>query len=226
MTIHVLVEGPSERAFLEPWLRRLLRDAVVKVHPHQGKGSLPDNLDMPPPRRQRGLLDQLPAKLRGFAGGNSAPSGVLVLVDADDDECLDLAASITGAAAAVAPDLTVVVRIAVEETEAFYLGDLAAVKRAYPDADLEEARAYVPDIICGTWELFGEVIGDEGGNKVAWARRMGPLVTTEPARSRSPSFRALIRGLKRMASPGLEAPKKRKRYRHPPKPKDDPTRRR
>ncbi|NOY90539.1 MAG: DUF4276 family protein [Deltaproteobacteria bacterium] len=225
MTLHLLVEGPSERAFLEPWLKRLLRSVAVKVHPHQGKGSLPANLTSPPPPKQRGLLDQLPAKLRGFANAGSPPPGVLVLIDADDDDCIDLAACIRRAADAVAPDLPVVVCIAVEETEAFYLGDLAALERAYPNADMEMARAYAPDSVCGTWELFGEVIGDGGGNKVLWAERMGESLTTSAARSRSPSFRALVRGLKHLAKRRTEAPKAQRRYRHSPKPKD-PTRRR
>ncbi len=217
MTIHLLVEGPSERAFLDRRARRLLKEQSVRVHPHEGKGSLPRDWSAPPPRDQRGLLHQLPAKLRGFASAaNPDELHVVVMVDADNDDPDVLADKIAAVASQVAPKLRVTVRLAVEETEAFYLGDLQALEKAYPDADLAKARAYVPDSIPngGTWELFGEIIRDGGGNKVAWAEAMGAVLTTRPARSRSPSFKALIGGL---IAPGPDpAPEQRpRRYRHP-----------
>lgn len=217
MTIHVLVEGPSERAFLDRWAPRLLPGQDVRVHPHQGKGSLPKAVDAPPNPKARGLLDQLPAKLRGLAAAlDHELDGVLVLLDADDDSVDALAGGIRAVAEHCAPQLRVRVSVAVEETEAFYLGDLRALQHAYPAADLKAARAYVPDSICGTWELFGRVVGDGGGNKVAWAEAMGPHVTTQPAQSRSPSFRDTIQQIRALlsASPSSQ---KRRPYHHPAK---------
>lgn len=217
MTIHVLVEGPSERAFLDRWAPRLLPDQQVRVHPHQGKGSLPTALDTPPDRKTRGLLDQLPAKLRGLAAAlDQDLDGVLVLLDADDDNVDALAGDIRAVAEHCAPRLRVSVSLAVEEMEAFYLGDLRALQHAYPVADMKSARAYVPDSICGTWELFGQIVGDGGGNKVAWAEAMGPHVTTQPAQSRSPSFRDLIQQIRALVRVP-PATQKRRRYRHPAK---------
>ena len=87
MTIHILVEGPSEQAFLDRWGKRLLKAVPFRVHPHQGKGELPKDPSKKPDPRHRGLLDQLPAKLRAFAGSlNPKVDGVLVLVDADTDD--------------------------------------------------------------------------------------------------------------------------------------------
>jgi len=151
--IHALVEGPSERAFLEPWARRLLRAHEIVVYPHQGKGALPADTTRPPDRYNRALLHQLPAKLRAFAESlDPETERVLVLVDADDDSCEELNRDITRVARELAPGLTVLVRIAIEETEALYLGDLNAIERVFPDADLALARAYVADSICDTWE--------------------------------------------------------------------------
>jgi len=218
MTIHVLVEGPSEKVFFDRWAPRLRLGHEVEVHPHQGKGALPPDLDSTPNPRARGVLDQLPAKLRAYATAlNPQADGVLVLVDADDDTAEDLAQAIQNAAAHCAPALRVKVCVAVEETEAYYLGDLEALKRAYPWADMATARAYVPDSICGTWELFGRVVADGGGNKVAWAERMGPRLTTQPARSRSPSFKVMVRQLRGLV-PTPAAPAKKRRYRHPARP--------
>ena len=215
MTIHVLVEGPSERALLDRWIPRLLKGEDFRVHPHHGKGELPPRLgDRPDPKR-RGLLDQLPAKLRGFATSKEPQShSVVVLVDADRDDPGRLARLIAGAAKQVAPDLSVTVCLAIEEIEAFYLGDLKALVKAFPAADLEKARAYEPDSVCNTWELFGEIVGDGGANKVAWAEAMGPLLTTKAQASRSPSFKALVIGLINLKAKPTKA-LRRNSYRHP-----------
>lgn len=217
MTIHVLVEGPSERAFFDRWVPRLLPGQDFRVHPHQGKGSLPKAVDALPGSKARGLLDQLPAKLRGFeASLDLTVDGVLVLIDADEDDVEVLASDIMDVAGRCAPRLRVNVSVAVEEMEAFYLGDQRALRRAYPQADMNAARAYIPDSICGTWELFGQIVGDGGGNKVAWAEAMGPRVTTQQAQSRSPSFRGMVQLISALV-PAPLAPRKRRSYRHPAK---------
>jgi Domain of unknown function (DUF4276) len=229
MTIHVLVEGPSEGDFLDLWAPRLLRDMPVRVHPHQGKGALPADLDARPEPWKRGLLDQLPAKLRGFANAlDPAADGVVVLVDADQDDAgarEALANEITAAAQRISSKLPVAVRFAVEELEAFYLGDLHALEGAFPGADMDRARAYEPDSIVGTWQLFGTIVGDGGANKRAWAKAMGPRVTTKAEKSRSPSFKAMVAALLELVPPA-PARTKRRAWRHPQKPHRDPGRRR
>jgi len=218
MTMHVLVEGLSESALLERWVPRLLKAEDFRVHPHQGKGSLPENADDRPDPRRRGLLDQLPAKLRGYASSTDRKSlHVVVLVDADDDDPAKLARDIAAAANRVAPDLAVTVCLAVEETEAFYLGDLKALKAAFPKADLKKARAYKPDSICGSWELFGQIVDDLGGNKVAWAEAMGVVLTTRAEESRSPSFKDFVRSML-LVKTQREPKPSRKPHRHAPKP--------
>jgi hypothetical protein len=226
MTLHVLVEGPSERAFLEPWSARLLQGYPVRVYPHQGKGKLPAHPNVAPDPRRRGLLDQLPAKLRGFATSlDPTKDGVVVLVDADDDDSATLAASIREVAAACGGAVRVFVSLAVEETEAFYLGDLKALKLAFPNADMTLARTYNPDSICGTAEYFGRIVRDGGLNKVAWGAAMGCVATTNPAQNRSPSFRTLLKGLLGLRPPAAHAERARA-HRHPPKDRRDPGKRR
>ncbi len=216
MTIHVLVEGPSERAFLEAWAPRFLKGHPIRVHPHQGKGTLPSTLEGAPDPRLRGLLHQLPAKLRAFQDSLGEADSVLVLVDADNDDCKELADRIRSAVRSIAPRLPVEVRIAIEETEAFYLGDQRAIAKAYPSANLALARQYVPDSNCGTWELFGQVVDDDGGRKVAWGERMGLALTVDPSKNRSPSFGALCRGLRRLANRVVSPPKRRRFYHRAP----------
>lgn len=218
MKLHFLVEGPSEVAFVERWATRLLPGHEIRAHPHQGKGRLPRVGEKADPR-QRGLLDQLAAKLRGF-GRSLDPQleRVVILVDADADPCVELLRRLDELVKGISPAPTVLFRIAIEELEAFYLGDLAALAKAFPEHDREAARQYVPDSICGTAELFGKIIDDGGLNKVKWAEAMGPRVTTNPARSRSPSFKKLVSGLTEFVDVKPESSAKRT-YRHTPRPK-------
>lgn len=213
MIVHVLVEGPSERAFIELWAPRAFPGHLFRAHPHEGKGSLPRDV-MAPSAPRTGLLDLLPATLQAYAATNAmADHAFLVLVDADDEDCAKLRECLVAMAAALEPrPAHLVFRIAIEETEAFYLGDLSALKLAFPDADMSKARGYLPDSICGTAELFGEVVGDGGLNKVWWATEMGPHVTTNPARSRSPSFRKLHAGIAKLVASAPPRPTKPKKH--------------
>jgi hypothetical protein len=200
MLVHVLVEGPSDKVLIEGWAPRAFSGHQFRVHIHQGKGQLRKLSDAKAgPGRGRGLLDLLPSTLRGFA--SSPDQAVLVLLDADDDNCFELKKALVEVHQAVAPELPVVFRIAVEETEAYYLGDLAGFKKAFPDADLELARDYVPDSICGTAERVAAVLGEDTLRKVDWAEAMAPYLTTSPEKSRSPSFKALIAGIDKLVNP-------------------------
>lgn len=198
MKLHFFVEGPSEEDFVLAWARRLLQGHAIRVYPHQGKGSLSGSTGSTD-RRRRGLLDQLPSKLRAFADADPRHERIVVLVDADDDDCVELKQRIASTAGEACPSARVLVRVAVEELEAFYFGDLRALARAFPNADMTRARAFVPDSVVGTWEEFAAVIGG-GGDKRGWAKAMGATMTTHPARSRSPSFRALCGGLQELVA--------------------------
>jgi hypothetical protein len=83
--------------------------------------------------------------------------------------------------------------------ESWYLGDLAAVKKAYPSAKDAVLNSYSNDSICGTWEkladavfsggakslskLGGEAIGKE---KASWAKKISPFIDAD--NNLSPSF--------------------------------------
>lgn len=220
MTIYVLVEGPSELAFLNKWMPRLSLNHEFSVYPHQGKGTIPKEIARRPEPHKRGLLDQLPAKLRAFASTlNPHTDGIAILVDADSDNVETLTCAITATVEGCCPNLKVSVCIAVEEMEAFYLSDLGALQSAYPDHDSNKARTYIPDSICGTWEFFGEVIGDDGANKVAWGARMGQYVTTTPAKSRSPSFKSALSAIRALDELPTKQVAQKKKRRHAAKTK-------
>jgi hypothetical protein len=87
------------------------------------------------------------------------------------------------------------IRIAVEETEAFYLGDRKALKRAFPKAKLPKLSMYQQDSVCGTWERFQEVIGVTFEDKVSWGEKMGEFLDTNWSCNESVSFRHLCVGI-------------------------------
>jgi hypothetical protein len=114
----VLVEGSSEKALLTRWLPRFLPRHTFTIIQHRGKGRLPVQPEARPDVRREGLLDQLPAKLRAYGRAlDPSTDRVLVLVDLDDDSCLDLKRRLLEALENCEPKPVMLFRIAIEETE-------------------------------------------------------------------------------------------------------------
>jgi len=89
--------------------------------------------------------------------------------------------------------------LAIEEFEAWYLGDLAAVRKAYPKAKDAILNGYKNDSICGTWELLADAVCKKGSKalikegwqaigkqKVIWAKEISPYMEVDS--NLSPSF--------------------------------------
>ena len=89
--------------------------------------------------------------------------------------------------------------IAIEEGEAWLLGDIPAIKTAYPNARDNVLNSYTNDAICGTWELLADAISQGGATglkkrrwravgreKSIWAERIASNMNVEV--NKSPSF--------------------------------------
>jgi hypothetical protein len=100
--------------------------------------------------------------------------------------------------------------LAIEEMEAWYLGDRAAILEAYPRAKKVELDRYQQDTVCGTWERLADAIHPEGSRplvkqgyplvgqkKCEWAQRIAPHMN--PERNGSTSFAKFRDGLRRVA---------------------------
>jgi Domain of unknown function (DUF4276) len=149
-------------------------------------------------------LKKLPARLQGYTHWLPETSRIVVVVDRDDDACHVLKQQMEGMIAAAglrsrsvagATTWQVVTRIAIEELEAWYFGDWAAVRAIYPRvvATLPKVKHYRdPDAIAGgTWEAFERVLQKAGHcksglRKIEAARALGEKM--EPERNRSRSF--------------------------------------
>ena len=205
--LEILVEGFSDVPTVKAILGRkfgLRENEHYRVHPHQGKGELPENPLARPDRKHRGLLHQLPAKLRGYGKSLRAEYCVLVLVDADDDDCKLLKQQLVDLYRALeSKPAHVLFRIAVEETESWFIADRDAVKAGYPKAKLGKIPADPPDSVIGAWESLAKALGKKpgdcsGADKMEWAEAIAPHLDLDTPNS--PSLRALIDGLRDLFS--------------------------
>ena len=170
-----------------------------RMHPHRGKGKLPKNPLSKPDLKHRGLLDQLPAKLRGFGKALSPTDLVLVVVDVDDQSPNFFLNELNLMLLSLPVKPNVLFRLAIEETESWLIADIEAIKSAY--ANKANTRSLVnikPDAIVGAWEKLAISLGMEpnmvaGKTKFEWATNIAPHLNLDaPA---SPSFKLLIDGI-------------------------------
>ena len=197
--MHILffLEEPSAEAFLRGVLPKLLsNDTTWEMIVFQGK---------------RDLLKNLEPRLKAYRHWIPEDRRIVVLIDEDRQNCLELKRRLDLAAAnagfmtkSASPDGRFVVlnRIAVEELEAWFLGDPIALAAAFPGvpSTLGAKAAYRnPDAIAGgTWEVLQRVLqraGYYGGGiaKIEIARKMAAHM--EPARNASRSFTCFTEGL-------------------------------
>jgi len=211
MHFEILVEDSSGRIALAAILPKILGIHTYRCHAYKGIGNVPNGLRPGTDARKRILLDQLPRILQGY--GRSLPPesvSVVVVVDQDRRDCKALKAEMVQVLQACQPRPETLFRIAVEEMEAWLLGDRAAIKAAYPKAISRALDRYVQDSVCGTWEILADAIHPGGSSalrrqgypligqaKCAWAKRIAPLM--EPDRNASKSFQVFREGLRRLA---------------------------
>ena len=203
MFIEVLTEGASDVPVVREVLVRhfgLNEHSDFRIHPHRGRGIMPANPLAQPDPKHRGLFDQLPAKLRGFGKYMDEQCLVLVLVDADNDDCVQLLADLHVLLHSLPTrPPRVLFRLAIEETESWFLADTDAIKNAFPKAKLSLIRNIAPDARVGAWEKLAECLGHKSSNgapkKTNWAEQIAPHLNFDAPIS--PSLGKLILGLDR-----------------------------
>ncbi len=215
MHFEVLIEDKSGSIALDVVLNKILGENGQahswRLHPYKGVGRIPRKLDAVPDPRKRLLLNHLPRLLRGY--GRSLHPGrhcVVVVVDLDNRNCIAFKQELLGVLNASNPHPSTLFRIAIEEGEAWLLGDRGALKTAYPNANDTVLNAYVQDSICGTWEVLADAVHPGGSAqlksagypvagkaKCEWAGRIAPHMDVK--RNRSKSFQVFRDGVRRLA---------------------------
>ncbi len=200
MHIEFCIEDQSGEIFLNQMIPKLIQrsDVTWRVHSYKGIGRIPAKQTSASAIKARMLLDNLPKIIGGMA---KTPwvDVLIVILDSDEADCIKLKQDLVDIGRATAPDFNVFFRIAVEEMEAWYLGDLAAIRSSYPGAREAVLQSYVQDSICGTWERLADAVEAKGaaGLKAAgwpapgiakcqWAQSITPMM--DPCVNQSPSF--------------------------------------
>jgi hypothetical protein len=212
MHLEFLVEDSSGATLIETLVQKLLANEAGehtwRVHSYKGIGRIPPGLRPTSDSRKRILLDQLPKVLRGYAQ-TAGIDAVIVVVDSDRRDCAAFLSELRRMATDCNLPLNLF-RIAIEEIEAWYLGDPVAIEKAYPRVRAKFIAQYVQDSVCGTWELLADAVypgGRKAVQKVGWplpgqikhewARQIGPHLSLDG--NASPSFRKFCEGVRRIA---------------------------
>ena len=160
---------------------------------------------------KRIILDQLPKILAGY--GKSLPStdaAVVVVVDLDDRDCIGFKQELLQIQKRCYPRPRVLFRLAIEEMEAWLLGDRNAIVKAFPRAKTHTLHSYRQDSICGTWERLADALFPGGSlalkaegyprigeEKCKWATLIGPHLDVES--NLSTSLRVFRSGLLKLS---------------------------
>ena len=199
MHLEFLLEELSAKVALEILVPRIVGPgATCQFHTFQGK---------------QDLLRNLPNRLRGYRRWLPSDWYLAVLLDRDGDNCQDLKLRLEQIASEAGfqtvtsgrrhGTFQVINRIAVEELEAWFFGDVAALTSAFPRVPRElgaKTNYRNPDAIRGgTWETLEKVLQKAGYYRTGLPKieATGRIAQhMNPDRNRSTSFNTFVRGLR------------------------------
>ncbi|MGC2238272.1 MAG: DUF4276 family protein [Pyrinomonadaceae bacterium] len=199
MHIEILVEEASAEIVLNEIMPKIIGDdATFKIHDFRGKSN---------------LIKKLPDRMRGYSSilRDQKDWRIVVLIDEDRQDCQELKKTLEEIAIQAglstrssSDNFQVLNRIAVEELEAWFFGDIEALRGAYPRVppSLMQRRSYRnPDEIRGgTYEALERVLSTAGYYSKGFmpksevARNIAPFMSSEINSSKS--FQVFRDGLK------------------------------
>lgn len=208
MYFQFLIEDQSSAALIE-----ILMDKIIALHPNnqyncksfRGIGGFTRKNTIKETKTGK-LLNDLATYLRGFNRSLKGISAtIIVVLDNDDHNPVQFEQELNEVANQNMIEIDHVFCIAIEEVEAWLLGDVDAVVKAYPQAKMAPLRSYVQDSICGTWEILADAVYTGGLNKFKrectsfvdvgrckkeWSESIGKYMDIDA--NRSPSFNHFI----------------------------------
>ncbi len=206
MHFEILVEDQSGKQSLDILVPKIIGiNHTFSIHAYKGIGHIPRNMRNTDDPSKRILLNNLPKLLKGygrtFSGYGSAYPAVVIVVCDLDRRCLkQFRVELFDILDQCNPKPKARFCIAIEEGEAWFLGDIQAIKKVYSHAKDEILQSYDQDSICGTWELLADAIyhggalnlkskgwQTVGAEKSKWALDISPRMNLQS--NRSPSFR-------------------------------------
>lgn len=212
MHFEILVEDQSGKKALDILVPRIIgADHTFKVISYKGIGRIPKNLRTGVDASKRILLDNLPRLLKGYGQSWRGYAATVIVVCDLDDRCMkDFRGELLRILNSCYPQPETLFCISIEEGEAWLLGDLPAVKKAFPKARDAILDSYENDSICGTWERLADAVYKGGSHslsaqgwhvvgreKSAWAEKITPHMNVDD--NRSPSFIYFRQKLRQLA---------------------------
>ena len=214
MHIEVLVEDSSGAKLVDTLLPSLIGPQgdpnTWRTHAYKGIGRIPAGLSAKADPAKRALLDRLPRLLSGY-GKTQGIDAVVVVLDSDRRESVAFLAELNAVLIRCQPAPNTLFGLAIEEMEAWLLGDRTALFAAYPRAKKEVLARYEQDSVCGTWELLADAVYPGGSQAIKkagwplpgrikheWAVNIGPHMDT--ALNASPSFCRFRDGLLKLVA--------------------------
>lgn len=209
--IEILIEDESGGVLIEQIMDKYVMergDITYKIHSFKGIGKIPLKVNKVSQIKSKRLLTDLPMYLKGMdASLKSMPgqNAVFVVLDSDDEDCAALKSSLIQMCEKLGITIPVFFCIAIEEIEAWLLGDNDALLTAYPTAKRQLLQKYVQDSIVGTWEYLADIIYKGGLSKLKkntssyyeigmikgdWAKNIGAYIDIR--KNASPSFNYFI----------------------------------
>ena len=205
MHFEILVEDRSGKKALDILIPKLIGNKdTFKVHPYKGIGRIPKDIDKSTDANKRILLQRLPQLLRGYGKAfadypENYPAAVILICDLDNKCLKAFRKELDAILASCNPKPETRFCIAIEEGEAWLLGDIPAIKSAYPKANEAILHRYTPDSICGTWEQLADAVFPGGATALSakgwqaigteksnWAEKITPHMNVD--NNHSPSF--------------------------------------
>lgn len=159
-------------------------------------------------RKTGKLLNDLPMYMRAFSKvlQNMKHAALIIVLDNDQRDIQKFRQELEDIAVSNMILCDYVFCVAVKEMEAWLLGDMEAIKEAYPGARIQYIRKYEQDAICETWEVLADVVYPHGlsrlkrkadGNyyeigkaKCEWADKIGSCLHLH--RNLSPSYQYFV----------------------------------
>ena len=206
MHFEILVEDASGKKMLDILMPKIVGiQHTFRIIGYKGIGRIPKKLTSGTAAINRLLLNQLPGLLRAYgktyAGYGTNYSAAVILVCDLDEKCLKtFRQQLFTVLNACNPRPETRFCIAIEEGEAWLLGDVPAIRAAYPRLKDNVLSGYKNDSICGTWEVLADAVYTGGSSalkkqlwwsvgreKSAWSERIAPLMDVD--NNASPSFR-------------------------------------
>ncbi len=212
MHFEFLIEDASGKAMLDIIIPKIIDEShTFYVHAYNGIGRIPKKEPSAYMARHQALLNDLPRILKGYGRTHQSYGGtydacVVVVCDLDDRCLKQFRADLLNILQQCSPAPRTQFCIAVEEVEAWLLGDISAVITAYPKAIKNILSNYTNDSICGTWEVLQSALRESNPRKKEWAEKNSPHIHVQ--QNKSASFQYFVKKVRELTQPPTHASSK------------------